>query len=132
MTSASTMDDQTATIGAQEIDHEAPKEEISSNLEEKISDVASADSPKHSIDRHSGSEKHDVEIAQEETIPPPIKVPRSKRRGLFGRFSILAEVEQPKHYPRKTKWFITFNIALAALAAPLGSAIIFRKPAFAH
>jgi hypothetical protein len=41
-------------------------------------------------------------------------VPRSKRRGLFGRFSIIPEVERPYDYPNKTKWFITFIIALAA------------------
>lgn len=59
--------------------------------------------------------------------PQPIKVPRSKRRGLFGRFTILAEVEDPRDYKNKTKWFITFIVSLAALAAPLGSTIIFRK-----
>lgn len=58
--------------------------------------------------------------------PAPVKVPRSNRRGLFGRFSILAEVEEPKDYPNRTKWFLTFVIALAAAAAPLGSTIFFR------
>ncbi len=59
-------------------------------------------------------------------LPTPVKVRRSARRGLFGRFTILAEVEEPKHYERRTKWFITFMIAIAAAAAPLGSAILFR------
>ena len=59
--------------------------------------------------------------------PAPIKVLRSKRRGLLGRFSLLAEVEEPKDYRRGTKWFITFVIAMAAVAAPLGSAIILRE-----
>lgn len=59
-------------------------------------------------------------------LPAPVKVKRSARRGLFGRFTIVAEVEEPKHYERRTKWFITFTIALAAAAAPLGSAIFFR------
>lgn len=59
-------------------------------------------------------------------LPAPVKVRRSARRGLFGRFTILAEVEEPKHYERRTKWFITFMIAIAAAAAPLGSAIFFR------
>lgn len=58
---------------------------------------------------------------------PPIKVPRSQRRGLFGRFTILAEVEEPRDYKNKTKWFITSLVSLAALAAPLGSTIIFRE-----
>ncbi|KAL8832365.1 MAG: hypothetical protein Q9191_000322 [Dirinaria sp. TL-2023a] len=56
--------------------------------------------------------------------PPPVKVPRSKRRGLFARFALLAEVEEPKHYSQGTKWYITFIVALAAVAAPLGSTII--------
>ena len=58
--------------------------------------------------------------------PAPVKVPRSNRRGLFGRFSIIAEVEEPKDYPNKTKWFLTFVIAVAAAAAPFGSTIFFR------
>lgn len=72
----------------------------------------------------------DPELAQAVSTssenPPPMKVPRSKRRGLFARFTVLAEVEEPKHYGRGTKWLITFIIALAAVAAPLGSAIILR------
>ena len=62
-----------------------------------------------------------------EESPMPVKVPRSQRRGLLGRLTILAEVEEPKHYPNSVKWFITFVIAVAAMAAPLGSTILFRK-----
>ena len=57
----------------------------------------------------------------------PVKVSRSNRRGLFGRLTILAEVDDPKLYPRRTKWFITFVVAIAGMAAPLGSTIIFGK-----
>ncbi|PGH15350.1 hypothetical protein AJ79_02516 [Helicocarpus griseus UAMH5409] len=52
-------------------------------------------------------------------------VPRNKRRGLLGRLALLPEVGEPKRYPRKTKWLITFVIAIAAAAAPLGSAIFY-------
>ena len=128
------MDDQTAKISAQEIAREDPKVEVSPNVEEKISDetsgtngVRTSDHLKRKSENQDGSQLPDVEIAPDESTPPPIKVPRSRRRGLFGRFTLLAEVEEPKHYARSTKWFITFNIALAALAAPLGSAIIFRN-----
>ena len=124
------MDDQTAQIGAQEIDHEDPKLATSSGLEEKVSEKNSTGSSSHSVDSTVKGEKlgqQDVETAQEEKPPSPVKVPRAKRRGLFGRFTILAEIEEPKHYPRRTKWFITFNVALAAVAAPLGSAILFRE-----
>lgn len=58
--------------------------------------------------------------------PAPVKVPKANRRGLFGRYTILAEVEEPKDYPNKTKWFITFVIATAAVAAPMGSTVFFR------
>lgn len=54
-------------------------------------------------------------------------VPRSKRRGLLGRFAIVPEVERPFDYKRSTKWFITAVVALAAAAAPMGSAIFLRK-----
>lgn len=54
-------------------------------------------------------------------------VPRSRRAGLFGRFTLLYEAEEPKNYPRRIKWFITFIIAMCAVAAPMGSAIILRK-----
>lgn len=57
----------------------------------------------------------------------PVKVPRMNRRGLFGRFTILAEVNEPTSYPRQTKWFITFVVSMAGVAAPLGSTIIFRE-----
>lgn len=55
-------------------------------------------------------------------------VPRSKRRGLLGRFAfIVPEVERPYEYKNSTKWFITFIVAIAAAAAPMGSAIFLRK-----
>ncbi|KAJ5781665.1 uncharacterized protein N7518_010148 [Penicillium psychrosexuale] len=56
-------------------------------------------------------------------LGPPIQVARSKRRGLFGQLALVAEVENPKTYPRRMKWFITFVVALAGATAPMGSAI---------
>ncbi|KAL6721397.1 hypothetical protein ACLMJK_000500 [Lecanora helva] len=124
------LDDRTAKIGAQELDHEDPKEEIPPlpDLEQKISDKPSPDSSTNSIrvsTEQQRSEKQDVEAARQESITALVKVPRTNRRGLFGRFTLLAEVEEPKNYARPTKWFITFIIGLAAVAAPLGSTIIF-------
>ncbi|KKZ66252.1 hypothetical protein EMCG_08023 [[Emmonsia] crescens] len=52
-------------------------------------------------------------------------VPRNKRRGLLGRFALLPEVEDPQKYPRRTKWLITLIIGIAAMAAPMGSAIFY-------
>lgn len=56
-----------------------------------------------------------------------VRVSRSKRRGLFGQLTLLAEVEDPKTYPRRTKWFITFIVAVAGAVAPMGSSIFFRE-----
>lgn len=60
-------------------------------------------------------------------LGPPIEVARSKRRGLFGQLALVAEVENPKTYPRRMKWFITFVVALAGATAPMGSAIFLRE-----
>lgn len=132
------MNEKPAAMGTQTITHQgAPKTEtLSSDLDEKISLSSTTHSSSHSNHNTTTTTptKPDLETAttteeDETTTTPatPIKIARSQRRGLFGRFTLVAEVEEPKHYPRRTKWFITFNIALAAVAAPLGSAIIFRK-----
>lgn len=71
-------------------------------------------------------------LRQSTELGPAAVVPRMKRRGLFGQLTIVAEVEDPKTYPRKMKWFITFIVAVAAAAAPMGSAIFFRKSIIAR
>ena len=118
------MDNETAKIEAQELDHEAPKECVPAD--DSASD-ASTPTVEHT-DRTIDEKARDEEAVRDhsDATQLPIKVPRSQRRGLFGRFTLLAEITEPKHYPRRTKWWITFVIALAAVAAPLGSAIIFR------
>ncbi|OCK77589.1 MFS transporter [Lepidopterella palustris CBS 459.81] len=58
-------------------------------------------------------------------IPPEaVHIERSKRRGLFASLALIPEVTNPYHYQRRTKWFITVMVAIAAAAAPMGSAII--------
>lgn len=54
-------------------------------------------------------------------------VPRLKRRGFLAQLTLIPEVERPYDYPNKVKWTITVFIALAACAAPMGSAIFYRK-----
>ena len=51
-------------------------------------------------------------------------VPRSQRTGLLAHLAVVAEVEHPKQYARRTKWLITCVVAAAAAAAPMGSSII--------
>lgn len=127
-------------VAAQDLDHKSPRESLPPESGEKISghvDMEASNSstePPSSDDekaelKKEGSKIVDPESSEaEETVPAPVKIPRAQRRGLFGRFTLVAEVEEPKHYPRKTKWFITFIVAFAAIAAPMGSAIIFREP----
>ena len=54
-------------------------------------------------------------------------VPRSKRRGLLARFTLVPEIAHPPDYKSSTKWCLTFIVALATAAAPLGSTIVYRK-----
>lgn len=72
--------------------------------------------PAHRIKSRSSS------VRQEAVL-----VPRAKRRGLLARFALIPEVERPYDYKRGTKWFITFQVAIAAAAAPIGSAILLRE-----
>ena len=71
-------------------------------------------------------ERMTKKITTESTCPAPEKIPKSQRRGLLGRFTLVAEVTEPKDYRRATKWYITFVVALAAVAAPMASGIILR------
>jgi hypothetical protein len=91
---------------------------------------------------HSHSSLGTIEAVPKEICPPqrsksksssvhsrPLSIiPRSKRRGLLARFTIIPEVERPYDYKRSTKWLITLQVALAAAAAPMGSAILLREP----
>ena len=139
MADASNDSHDTAGIAAPKSSQESPDEELPAETEKKTSDRVDPDASSGSAESASkDSDKADLkgemskavdpeQLSDEETIPASVKVPRAKRRGLFGRFTLVAEVEEPKHYPRKVKWFITFNVAFAAIAAPMGSAIIFRE-----
>lgn len=71
---------------------------------------------------------HDLEALERTRTPraAPVKVPRSERRGLFARFCLVAEVIEPWDYNGSTKWWITFVVAVAGAAAPVGTAIILR------
>lgn len=77
-------------------------------------------------EKHADEEVRPPPHRQSTDLGPAIVVPRLNRRGLFGQFTLVAEIENPKTYPRKMKWFITFIVAVAAAAAPSGSAIFFR------
>ena len=90
----------------------------------------------HESERTLSDEGHDAQVAtphrsrsraQSSTRSiqkDAIVVPRGQRRGLFANLAIIAEVTEPHDYTRKRKWMITFVVAVAAAAAPMGSSII--------
>ncbi|KAI5195874.1 MFS general substrate transporter [Aureobasidium subglaciale] len=79
--------------------------------------------PNHDEHDASSLEKQATASIASEDIDP-IFVPKGQRRGLLARVAVVAEVENPKHYARRTKWLVTFVVAMAGAGAPLGSAII--------
>lgn len=125
------MDNPTVKLGAQDIDEKSSKADGGSASEDKTEDEPSSNVARpeieHAAAKETASEQRHLDKVETDTQDPaPVKVPRSQRRGLFGRIAILAEVEEPKHYSRRAKWYITFIVAMTAAAAPLGSTIIFR------
>lgn len=49
---------------------------------------------------------------------------------LLARLCLLGELETPKVYTRRVKWLITFVVAVAGAAGPMGSARFFPKPSW--
>ncbi|KAI1332910.1 major facilitator superfamily domain-containing protein [Xylariaceae sp. FL0255] len=54
-----------------------------------------------------------------------VPIPRSERRGFFPFLCLIPEVDQPYNLSSSSKWGITSIVALAAIAAPMGSAIFY-------
>ena len=54
-------------------------------------------------------------------------IPRSQRRGFFGRFTLVPEVVNPYEYKNATKWMMTVFVALAATTSSTGSSISYRR-----
>ena len=96
----------------------AEKEHISPNQGDTQSETSTTSYEEPVSQEERGLER--IESVKQ----PLVKVPRSERRGLFARFAAIAEVTEPHHYANKTKWLITFIVAIAAAAAPVGSGII--------
>lgn len=100
-----------------------------SNKEEEIADSSEWASARDQVDN--------IETSHSNPPSPPLApaktnystleyepVPVSDRRGILARFTVIPEVRYPTAYPRKTKWLLTSFVALAAAAAPIGSAIV--------
>lgn len=83
------------------------------------------DEPVEPISRHST--RRAQSRASSNRSRALVIIPRSKRRGLFASLALVPEAESPYEYKNSTKWFITFVIALATAAAPLGSTVFYRE-----
>jgi multidrug resistance protein len=82
------------------------------------------ESPKSSLADGSNEEKgRPPSDLSDSDLDAPI-VPRHLRRGFLARFALIPETTHPTRYPRRTKWLLTFVVAMAAAAAPVGSASI--------
>jgi hypothetical protein len=111
--------------GSNQDQHGFEKKEVMVGMEKnrgsRSSDRSEISIPPDEEAQRSASIDH-----ESETNPGPVIVPRNKRRGWLASMVIIPEVEEPKNYDRRTKWIITLIVAIGAIAAPLGSAIIFR------
>ncbi|KAF2202287.1 MFS general substrate transporter [Delitschia confertaspora ATCC 74209] len=104
------------------------KEKQTPSVKEKEEDATSI-IPSHTstIDSEAGHDQPRIvpTLSRRSTVTPDaIVVDRKSRRGLFATLTLIPEVENPFHYARKTKWFLTIVVAFCGMAAPMGSAIV--------
>lgn len=103
------------------------KSRHSTELDEEDLDADHDSTHGENEDPESGVPARTQSRASSSRSRPIVVVPRSERRGLFGRFTILPEITIPYDYTNNTKWFITILVAFCGFAAPIGSAIFFRE-----
>jgi hypothetical protein len=96
---------------------------------------ASADNTTHTaMDEESATQIAETKASpqehQEDCLtekPHPKPIPRSHRRGLLGRLTIIPEVANPYAYRNGTKWLMTIIVSLAEATSSFGSSIFYRK-----
>ncbi|KAF2133779.1 MFS general substrate transporter [Dothidotthia symphoricarpi CBS 119687] len=101
--------------------------------EEEIASIKSSRSSSHAstASQHDDASPRPNEKARPTTLsrttsvsPDAVVVPGAQRRGLLARFTLIPEVQNPYHYTNRTKWFLTFIVAVCAMAGPMGSAMV--------
>ncbi|KAE8338773.1 hypothetical protein BDV24DRAFT_176578 [Aspergillus arachidicola] len=100
-----------------------PPQRITADTDSDLHSISPEDHPPQAFE--GKDEECRPSYASDTSRDAAVVVPRPNRRGLFGQFTLLAEVENPKTYSRKKKWFVTFIVAWAGATAPMGSAILF-------
>jgi multidrug resistance protein len=106
-------------------EHESHKKEDEISIAQSRASTSSDNSSTDPGEVSSKAKNRPATLSRTTSVlPDAILVPRTQRRGLLARFTLIPEVENPYHYTRKTKWFLTFIVAFCAMAAPMGSAIV--------
>jgi hypothetical protein len=112
----------------QEVEH---KDQYRESIGDGDSDHSLPTSPMDNIEpapvETIGHASHSKSRSSSVQTRPMSVIPRSERRGLFGRLTVIPEVERPYEYKLKQKWLITLFVALAAAAAPMGSSVFYRE-----
>jgi hypothetical protein len=128
--SAATDSDTAASSSSSPVS-ETPSKQVEVGATSEKADISASGRPTPAIEPEVGPEKRDPEAQtpydETENLPPAVPVPRLSRRGLFAAVCLMDEVDEPKHYTRPQKWWITFVVALASVAAPIGSNILLRE-----
>nr|POF01192.1 mfs transporter ops2 [Quercus suber] len=78
----------------------------------------------HQVPTHRSRSHSRARSSTRSAVREAIVVPRAQRRGLLARLTLIAEITDPYAYARKKKWLLTFVVALAGAAAPMGSSLV--------
>ncbi|KAI1273800.1 major facilitator superfamily domain-containing protein [Xylaria sp. FL0933] len=100
------------------------------SVDEPISPIPALPPPVHSANpgekAEDGGPLSHVRSAASSTRPRiTTPIPRERRRGLLSSLELVPEIENPYHYNNGVKWVLTLFVAVAASAAPMGSAILY-------
>ncbi|KAJ3554577.1 hypothetical protein NPX13_g10579 [Xylaria arbuscula] len=102
---------------------------VNESVHEPTSPTIESPSPVHTPDEkgdHDGGPLDPVRSTTSSMRPrKATPVPKEDRRGLLPWLSLTPEVDKPTYYNNALKWVLTSFVAIAASAAPMGSAILY-------
>ena len=104
------------------------EQEAASDSSSTVAESAHDEKDKDAVASRGGDSAAAEEAEAPHPVPEgPISVPRSQRRGLWARLSLIPEVEKPTEYKNSQKWIMTVIVALAAATGSTGSSIFYRE-----
>ncbi|KAK5629064.1 hypothetical protein RRF57_004779 [Xylaria bambusicola] len=99
------------------------------SIDEPISPITECPPPAHARDEKEVQDGGPLDAVRSVTSSMRPRhatpVPKENRRGLLPWLSLTPEVDNPTHYSNSLKWVLTLFVAIAASAAPMGSAILY-------